>query len=105
MAGLARLTRATREAAGPVYLWPCNVTAWNAWLGVQTQWRSGMAGFTGLDYAGVRTDLHAMGHSRSAVRDIWPGIKACERAVLKVWADERERLEQERQRRIQQPGV
>lgn len=79
-----------------MYLWPCNVTAWNAFMGVQTQWRTGNAGVTGLDYAGVRADLLVL-HPRKVVAEIWPGIKACERAVLKVWNEERDRLEAERQ--------
>lgn len=104
MAGLARLTRPAGEAAGPVYLWPCNVAAWHAFMGVQTQWRAGPAGFTGLDYAGVRADLLAE-HPREVVDAMWAGLKACERAVLKVWAQERERLEVERQRRGNHPGA
>lgn len=68
-------------------------------MGVQTQWRAGLAGATGLDYAGVQADLRlTLGGQQ--MRAIWPGIKACERAVLEVWAEDRARREQER---AQQP--
>lgn len=93
------LTRPPGEDhAGTVYLWPCNVAAWNAFMGLQTQWRTGMAGPTGLDYQGVLADLRGGLQLRGQVlRDTWSGIKACERAVLDVWADERVQREEERQ--------
>ena len=41
--------------ADPVFnLWPENVPAFDLFQQVQTQWRIGFAGPTGLDYAGVR---------------------------------------------------
>jgi hypothetical protein len=51
------------------YLWPDNVQAWFCWQGVQTQWRVGMGGPTGLDYAGVRAylDEQRLGDERQAV--------------------------------------
>ncbi|MBL8351197.1 MAG: DUF1799 domain-containing protein [Burkholderiaceae bacterium] len=36
------------------HLWPEHLAALELWVGVQTQWRHGFAGATGLDYAGVR---------------------------------------------------
>lgn len=71
-----------------VYLWPDNVEAWKCWIGVQTQWRSGFAGATGLDYAGVRAYLdEVQPEDRKAA---FSGICACERAVLKVREEQRE---------------
>lgn len=74
-----------------LYLWPDNVPAWEAWLGVQTQWRVGMAGATGLDYAGVRAYLDEIGLDGDERSDVFAGIQACEREVLRVWARKRER--------------
>lgn len=73
------------------YLWPDNVLAWRCWQGVQTQWRVGMGGATGLDYAGVRAYLQLQPLRGSERRDIFVGIQACESAVLDVWAQQRER--------------
>ena len=72
------------------YLWPDCVRAWECWMGVQTQWRVGMAGASGLDYAGVRAflDEQDLGDDR---REVFAGIQACERATLEVWAEQRER--------------
>jgi len=74
------------------------VQAWACWQGVQTQWRTGMAGATGLDYAGVRAHLDEQPDIEPEARpDIWRGIQAAERATLEVWADQRERERHEQQ--------
>ena len=78
------------------YLWPDNVRAWSCWQGVQTQWRVGMGGATGLDYAGVRAFLDEQDLQRDERREVFAGIQACERATLEVWAEQREREQQER---------
>lgn len=77
------------------YLWPDNVAAWNCWHGVQTQWRVGMGGATGLDYAGVRAFLDEQQLAGDERREVFAGIQACERATLDVWAEQRERQEQQ----------
>lgn len=88
IAGLGLLDAPAAERVA--YLWPDNVVAWNCWQGVQTQWRVGMGGATGLDYAGVRAYLDEadLGDER---RGVFAGIQACERATLDVWAEQRER--------------
>ena len=74
-----------------VWLWPCNVAAWNHWVEVQTQWRSGgMGGATGLDYAGVLAYLHQREPKHKKRSHIFDCIRAAEGAVLDVWAKQRE---------------
>ena len=73
----------------PIYLWPCNVPAWNHWWAVQSQWRSGMAGRDGLDYAGVRAYLDEAGLCGDERRDIFKAIRAAEQASLEAWAQQR----------------
>jgi hypothetical protein len=95
------LFRAGLQAPEPevAYLWPDNVQAWNHWQSVQTQWRTGMGGSTGLDYAGVRAYLDEAGVQGSERTDTFKGIQAAERASLEVWADQaRERQEQQDQK-------
>lgn len=79
------------------YLWPDNVAAWSAWQTVQTQWRVGMGGATGLDYTGVQACLRLQGHRGQALRELFAGVQACERATLEVWAEAREREQNEPQ--------
>jgi predicted peroxiredoxin len=54
---------------------------------VQTQWRSGMGGATGLDYAGVRAYLDESGLAGDERKDIFTGIRAAEGATLQAWAE------------------
>lgn len=70
---------------------------------LQTQWRTGAAGGTGLDYAGVRVWLdECTNFEVDERRELWQCIQACEHATLEGWAARRER---EDQRRAQQQGT
>ena len=81
------------------YLWPELQPVLLAWVCVQTQWRTGMAGATGLDYAGVdaivRTRRLARGRRRCA--QLMADLQVMERAALDEWA--RQRQHQERRAR------
>lgn len=69
------------------YLWPDNVAAWDVWCDVQTQWRHGMSGATGLDYAGVRAHLDELGLTGDERKEVYEGIRAAERATLEARAE------------------
>lgn len=71
------------------WLWPCNVRAWHHWCQVQTQWRVGMGGATGLDYAGVLAYLQACEPNAKKRRQFFDGIRAAEVATLDVWMQQR----------------
>lgn len=62
-------------------------------MDVQTQWRVGMGGATGLDYAGVRAHLNELrdaGDLPAEERaDVWRCIRSAERATLDVWSERR----------------
>lgn len=73
------------------YLWPECLPAWGLWQRLQTQWRSGMNGRDGLDYAGVSAYLREV--ARIKPRDFaqtFAQIQAMETASLKEWAKQRE---------------
>ena len=63
------------------------MATWDVWCDVQTQWRHGMAGRTGLDYAGVRAHLDELGLSGDERRDAYAGIRAAELAALDARAE------------------
>lgn len=69
------------------YLWPCNVAIWDIWCDLQTQWRHGMAGRTGLNYAGVRAHLDEIGVVGDERREVYACIRAAERATLEARAE------------------
>ena len=49
------------EPVRTLYLWRATCRPGNAWKACKTQWRTGMAGATGLDYAGVRAWMDLQG--------------------------------------------
>lgn len=85
-------THAAEALHEPYYLWPEHVPALQLWSAVQTQWRVGMAGATGLDYAGVRASpaFARLRPPRRAER-IFAELCLMERATLDEWAQRRER--------------
>lgn len=86
----ATATVAPRAEPDPWYLWPCNLPVWTVWCRAQTQWRVGMAGATGLDYAAVWSVIdRALPRRRRD--EAFAAIQSMERAVLDVWAQQRER--------------
>lgn len=56
-------------------------------MALQTQWRVGMAGRTGLDYAACLAYLRELGWRRKQRTRHWAGLRAMEAAALEVWAD------------------
>jgi len=69
------------------YLWPCNVPTWNLWHRLQTQWRVGMDGRSGLDYAAVAVYMEKVaGVRRKKFAETFSAIQAMERACLEAWA-------------------
>jgi hypothetical protein len=84
---------AQAEPPGDCYLWPECLSYWQAWLGVQTQWRTASGGLgglvrTGLDYAGV--DVHLVKRCRlkgRAYRETWGLLEKMETAALAAWSE------------------
>lgn len=78
------------------HLWPEHREALDFWFGVQTQWRVGMAGATGLDYAGVEAYLRMRQVAAPARRvRLLHELQVMERATLDEW----HRMAAERDRR------
>lgn len=75
------------------WLWEACVPTWRLWIDLQTQWRVGMGGATGLDYAAVWALLDRRLPRRRRA-DAFEQIQAMERTALTVWA---ERDEERRQ--------
>jgi hypothetical protein len=88
------LEQADEQAATPddvCYLWPCNARAFNVWQRIQTQWRTGMSGRTGLDWCAVDLYLSTLGSVRPKARaELWAGLRAMEGAALQAWAEQQD---------------
>ena len=71
-------------AAGPVELWPENVQAYELFCSMDTQWRIGMAGPTGLDYAALPMALRMIGTARADWQQLMADIRVMESAALQA---------------------
>lgn len=78
-------------AVDEFYLWPENVPAWDLWMGVQTQWRVGVGGREGLDYAGVEVEMRMQRVRPNRRRRRWAELKVMERTALRVWREQASR--------------
>lgn len=65
------------------------------WFAVQTQWRVGVGGPTGLDYPGVesvmRLSFERSPKDRAGRAELFVGLQVMERATLGEWARQAER--------------
>lgn len=76
---------------GEVYLWPENREAWGLWLALQTQWRVGAVGATGLDYTALQATLGLMGVKKKRWPEMFQLIRAMEIATLDEWGKQRKK--------------
>lgn len=73
---------------------------------MQTQWRAGASGPTGLDYVAVRLWIdETTDYAGEERRELWQCLQACEREVLDAIARRREREEQQRAAQQSAPQI
>nr|WP_255632063.1 DUF1799 domain-containing protein [Rhodoferax sp. U2-2l] len=76
------------------HIWPENRDTWRIWNRIQTQWRVGFNGRSGLDYAAVTAYLRDV--ERVAARTFahkFMCIQAMELAALDEWDKQRQQTE------------
>lgn len=66
-------------------IWPDNQHIVRVWLAMQTQWRVGFSGATGLDYAVLPVVMRGVQVPLNERMDIFAGVQVMERTTLKVW--------------------
>ncbi|MFC5498133.1 DUF1799 domain-containing protein [Caenimonas terrae] len=76
------------ETLEPFYLWPEHLAAFNFFLELGTQWRVGMDGATGLDYAAVIAHLRMAGNESA---ETYHEIRALEAGALAAYREMRDR--------------
>lgn len=72
-----------RHQVGNFPVVPENWETVQAFISVQTQWKEGYAGYTGLDYNGVRFAFEMLG--LTGRRDVFEGLQLMEFTALKVF--------------------
>jgi len=72
-----------------VEVWPDNLHAVNVFILMDTQWRTGMAGRTGLDYAALPVVLDAQAISDTERGDVFECVRVMEGEALRIFSKER----------------
>ena len=73
------------EASGPdVEVWPDNLNAVNLFISVSTQWRSGVSGPTGLDYAVLPYVIERASIDRADYDQVFADIRVLEESALEI---------------------
>lgn len=67
-----------------------NLPAVHVFLAMQTQWRTGMAGPSGLDYAALPAVFGLYGVKKKQRPEVFGALRVMEGETLSVWAEQRE---------------
>lgn len=90
------LEGAPGEKLHPFYLWPEHVQAWRIFTDLFSQWRHGMAGPTGLDYAAVLAHLReGLRLPYRKIRRLYAELRAMEAGALAGFAERAQEREAE----------
>ncbi|MBO9717526.1 MAG: DUF1799 domain-containing protein [Pseudoxanthomonas sp.] len=65
-------------------VWPDNAVAVNVFIAMQTQWRTGLAGATGLDYAALPAVLRLVGVPEPDQPDTFECLRSMEAEALTI---------------------
>ena len=68
-----------------------NLPAVRVFIAMQTQWRHGMGGPTGLDYAALPVVEARCGVRREKRGDVFAAVRVMECETLNAWAERRQR--------------
>lgn len=65
-----------------VLVWDINWNTFNLFMALTTQWRVGMGGATGLDYAVIPTVGKMLGFKKKDINDMFPDLQVMENEAL-----------------------
>jgi hypothetical protein len=75
------------ERDAELHLWPENWPVWCLWRDLETQWRVGLQGPTGLDYPGAWTLIEQRIKRRRERREVFWLLQGMEEAILQEWRE------------------
>ena len=70
--------------------WECNADAYYVFRTMATQWRIGMAGATGLDYAAMPVVMDMIGVKSKKRPEVFESVRVMEEEALITWAENRD---------------
>ena len=71
-------------------VWECNADAFYVFESMATQWRVGMAGATGLDYAAMPVVMDMVGVERKRRPEVFSSVRIMETEALATMAENRD---------------
>lgn len=90
LAHLGLIAEVPEEQAEPLYLWPENLSSWNLYQAVSTQWVVSVEGPVGLHYPSVESVMRMWRIKPRDQQRKLKEIQAMERAALAAWQERRE---------------
>ena len=78
------------EGEFTIEVWECNADAFYVFEGMTTQWRIGMAGATGLDYAAMPVVMDMVGVERKRRPEVFSSVRIMETEALATMAENRD---------------
>lgn len=73
-----------------IEIWECNADAFNVFEAMGSQWRAGMAGATGLDYAVLPVVMDMVGVDKDSRTEVFSSVRIMENAALEQMAENRD---------------
>ena len=73
-----------------IEVWECNADAFYVFESMATQWRVGMAGATGLDYAAMPVVMDMVGVERKRRPEVFASVRIMETEALATMAENRD---------------
>lgn len=73
-----------------IEVWECNADAFYVFESMATQWRVGMAGATGLDYAAMPVVMDMVGIGRKRRPEVFSSVRIMETEALATMAENRD---------------
>lgn len=78
------------EDDSTIEVWECNADAFYVFESMATQWRVGMAGATGLDYAAMPVVMDMVGIKKKSRAEVFASVRIMETEALATMAENRE---------------
>lgn len=78
------------ESDNTIEVWECNADAFYVFESMATQWRVGMAGATGLDYAAMPVVMDMVGIKKKDRTEVFASVRIMEQEALATMAENRE---------------
>lgn len=77
------------ESDNTIEVWECNADAFYVFESMATQWRVGMAGATGLDYAAMPVVMDMVGVGKKRRPEVFASVRIMENVALETMAEHR----------------